>query len=28
VIPKTEFTALGYLGSADRRSRGSLAAGY
>ncbi len=28
VIPKTEFTALGYLGAADRRTRGSLAAGY
>ena len=28
VIPKTEFTPLGYLGSADRRTRGSLAAGY
>jgi gamma-glutamyltranspeptidase / glutathione hydrolase len=28
VIPKTEFTAQGYLGSADRRTRGSLAAGY
>jgi gamma-glutamyltranspeptidase/glutathione hydrolase len=28
VIPKTEFTPRQYLGSADRRTRGSLAAGY
>ncbi len=28
VIPKAEFTPQGYLGSADRRTRGSLAAGY
>ena len=28
VIPKGEFTPQGYLGSADRRTRGSLAAGY
>jgi gamma-glutamyltranspeptidase / glutathione hydrolase len=28
VIPKTEFTPQGYVGAADRRTRGSLAAGY
>ena len=28
VIPKAEFTPQRYLGSADRRTRGSLAAGY
>jgi gamma-glutamyltranspeptidase/glutathione hydrolase len=28
VIPKTEFTPQGYAGAADRRTRGSLAAGY
>ena len=28
VVPKTEFTPQRYLGSADRRTRGSLAAGY
>ncbi len=28
VIPKAEFTPQGYVGAADRRTRGSLAAGY
>jgi gamma-glutamyltranspeptidase / glutathione hydrolase len=28
VIAKTEFTPQGYVGAADRRTRGSLAAGY
>ncbi|HTT46511.1 MAG TPA: gamma-glutamyltransferase [Pseudolabrys sp.] len=28
VIPKTEFTPQGYVGAADRRTRGALAAGY
>ena len=28
VIPKSEFTPQGYVGAADRRTRGSLAAGY
>jgi len=28
VIPKVEFTPQGYVGAADRRTRGSLAAGY
>jgi gamma-glutamyltranspeptidase/glutathione hydrolase len=28
LIPKAEFTPQGYVGAADRRTRGSLAAGY
>ena len=28
VTPKTEFTPLGYVGAADTRTRGALAAGY
>jgi gamma-glutamyltranspeptidase/glutathione hydrolase len=28
VTPKTEFAAQGYVGAADRRTRGALAAGY
>ena len=28
VIPKGEFTPRGYVGAADTRTRGALAAGY
>ena len=28
VIPKAEFTPQGYVGAADTRTRGALAAGY
>ena len=28
VVPKGEFTPQGYVGAADTRTRGSLAAGY
>jgi gamma-glutamyltranspeptidase/glutathione hydrolase len=28
IVPKTQFTQLGYVGAADTRTRGALAAGY